>query len=117
MYNYCTKRYNSFSTDAMAAKAIVSLLQVPLRLADESDDELENALFRSGKWKDHQDAQHVTMRLCNVSTGRVLQLIAMAIGCAGRAGAQRKMWEFEVQMRDSGMTCVLARYSSKKRDG
>ena len=36
------------------------------------------------KWKDHKDAQRVTMRLCNVSTGRVLELIAMAIGCAGR---------------------------------
>ena len=86
IYNY-TKRYSSFSTDAMAAKAIVSLLQVLLQLADESDNELMNALFRSGKWKDHKDAQCVTMRLCNVSKGRVLQLIAMAIGCAGRAKA------------------------------
>ena len=59
---------------------------MPLRLADESDDELENALFRSGKWKDHKDAQRVIKRLCNVSTGRVLQLIAMAIGCACRSG-------------------------------
>ena len=104
----------------MAAKAsTVSLLQIPLplRLADESDDELVNALFRSGKWKDHKDAQRVTMRLCNVSTGRVLELIAMAIGCAGRARAQHKMWEFEVLMRDSWMSCVFAGYSSKKRDG
>ena len=93
------------------------MLQVPLRLADESDDELVNALFRSGKWKDHKDAQRVTMRLCNVSTGRVLELITMAIGCAGRARAQPKMWEFEVLMRDSGMNCVFAGYSSKKRDG
>ena len=31
----------------------------------------------------------------------------MAIGCAGRARAQPKMWEFEVLMRDSGMSCVL----------
>ena len=38
----------------MAAKA--SKLQVPLRLADESDDELVNAVFKSGKWKDHRDA-------------------------------------------------------------
>ena len=37
------------------------VLQVPLRLADESDDELVNALFRSGKWKDHKDAQRVTI--------------------------------------------------------
>ena len=50
------------STDAMAAKA--SKLQVPLRLADESDDELVNALFRSGKWKDHRDAQRVTHAQC-----------------------------------------------------
>ena len=56
------------------------------------------------------------MRLCNVSTRRVL-LIAMAIGCAARARAQPKMWEFEVLMRDSGMSCVFAGYSSKKRDG
>ena len=28
----------------------------------------------SGKWKDHKNAQHVTMRLCNASTGRVLEL-------------------------------------------
>ena len=41
----------------------------------------------------------VTMRVCNVSTGRVLQLIAMAIGCVGRTRAQPKMWEFEVLMR------------------
>ena len=54
MYNY-TKRYNSFSTDAMAAR-LVNLLHMPLRLADESDDDLVNALFRSGKWKDHKDA-------------------------------------------------------------
>ena len=60
----------------MAAKG---LLQVPLRLADESDDELVNAIFRSSKWKDHKDAKRVTMGLCNVSTGRVLELIAMAI--------------------------------------
>ena len=65
-------------------------------LADESDDELVNALFRSCKWKDHRDAQRVTMRLCNISTGRALELIASAIGCAGRARAQPKMWEFEV---------------------
>ena len=84
------------------------MLQVPLRLAD---DELVNALFRSGK---HKDVQRITMRLCNVSTGRVL---AMAIGCAGRARAQPKMWEFEVLMRDSGMSCVFAGYSSKKWDG
>ena len=64
-----------------------------------------------------QDAQHVTMRLCNVSTGRVLQLIAMAIGCSGRASAQPKMWKFEVQILDSGMSCVFGGYSSKKRDG
>ena len=31
----------------------------------------------------------------------------MAIGYAGRARAQSKMWEFEVLMRDSGMSCVL----------
>ena len=67
-----------------------------------------NALFRSGKWKDHRDAQRVTMRLCNVSMGRVLELIAQA----GRARAQPKMWEFEVLMRDSGMSCVFAGYSS-----
>ena len=42
---------------------LVSLLQVPLPLADESDDELVNAFFRSGKWKDHKDAQRVTIRL------------------------------------------------------
>ena len=43
-------------------------------------------------------------RFFNVSTGHVLELIAMAIGCAGRAKAQPKMWEFE---RDSGMSCVF----------
>ena len=57
-----------------------------MRLADESDDEHVNALFRNGKWKDLKDVQRVTMRLCNVSTGRVLELIA--IGCTGRARAQ-----------------------------
>ena len=72
----------------MAAKAR-SLLQVPLRLVDESDDEHVYPLFRSGKWKDHKDAQRVTMRLCNVSMERVLQLIAMAIG---RARVQPKIW-------------------------
>ena len=89
MYNY-TKRYNSFSTGAMAAKAIVNLLHMPLRLADESDDDLVNALFRNGKWKDHKDAKRVTMCLCNVSTGRVLELIAMAIGLrrSGEGAAQ-----------------------------
>ena len=61
IYKY-TKRYNSFSTDAMAAKA------------SKSDYELVNALFVvvSGKIT---DAQRVTMRLCDISTGRVLQLI------------------------------------------
>ena len=54
---------------------------------------------------------------CNVSTGRVLQLISVAIGCAGRASMQSKMWEFEVQMQDSGMSCVFVGYSSKKQDG
>ena len=67
-----------------------------------------NILFRSGKWKGHKDAQCVTMRLCNVSTGHALQLIAMVIGCAGRASAQPKTWEFEVLMWDSGMSCVFA---------
>ena len=38
------KRYNSFSTNAMAAKA------------SKSDNELVNALFMSGKWKDHRHA-------------------------------------------------------------
>ena len=60
------------------------MLQVPLRLADELDDELVNALFSSGKWKDHKDAQRVTMRLCNVSTGRVLELINPRRACAAR---------------------------------
>ena len=55
-----------------------------------------------------------TMCLCNVSMGRVLQLIAMVIGCAGRARVQPKMWEFEILMRDSGMSCVFAGYSNKK---
>ena len=72
-----------------------------------------NALFRSGKWKDHKDAQRVTMRLCNVSTRRVLEIIAMPIGCAGRARAQPKMWEFEVLMQDSGMSCVLRDIEAK----
>ena len=73
------------------------------------------------------ETQMFTMRLCDVSTGggggggggvgRVLELIAMAICCAGRARAPPKMWEFEVLMRDSGMSCVFAGYSSKKRDG
>ena len=42
--------------------------------------------------EDHKDAQRVTMGLCNVSTatGRVLQLIAMAV--VGQARAQPKMW-------------------------
>ena len=31
--------------------------------------------------------------------------------------AQSKMWEFEVLMRDSGMSGDFAGYSSKKRDG
>ena len=117
MYNY-TK---SHLVPTLWPLRLVSLLQVPLRLADrdESNDELVKAHFRSGKWKDHKDAQRVTMRLCNVSTGRVLQLIAMdmAIDCAGRERAQSKMWEFEVLMRDSGMSCVFSGYSSKKRDG
>ena len=30
---------------------------------------------------------------------------------------QPKMWEFEVLMRDSGMSSVFAGYSSKKWDG
>ena len=60
------------------------MLQVPLRLADELDDELVNALFSSGKWKEHKDAQRVTMRLCNVSTGRVLELINPRRACAVR---------------------------------
>ena len=34
-----------------------------------------------------------------------------------RARAQPKMWEYEVLMRDSGMSCIFAGYSSKKRDG
>ena len=66
--------------------------------------------------EDHKDAQRVTMDLCNVSTGRVLQLIAMAVGCVGWARAQPKMWEYEVLMRDSGMRCVFSGYSSKNRD-
>ena len=70
---------------ANCAKAIVSLLQVPLRLADESNDELMNALFRSGKWKDHKDAQRVTIRLCIKCFDGAC--VAMAIGCAGRAKA------------------------------
>ena len=49
--------------------------------------------------------------------GVYLQLISVVIGCAGRASTQPKMWEFEVQMRDSGMSCVFAGYSSKKQDG
>ena len=80
---------------------------MPLRLVDYN---LVNILFRSGKWKGHKDARCVTMRLCNVSTGHALQLIAIAIGCAGRASAQAKTWEFEVLMRDSGMSCVFARW-------
>ena len=67
--------------------------------------------------EDHKDAQRVTMGLCNVSTGCVLQLIAMAVGCVGQARAQPKMWEYEVLMRDSGMSCGFVGYSSKKRDG
>ena len=88
IYNY-TKRYNSFSTNAMVAKA------------SKSDSELVNALFMSGKWKDHRRAT----RLCNVSTGRVLQL---AGGRLRRSGvrAQPKMWEFQVLLRDSGMSWV-----------
>ena len=46
------------------------------------------------------------MRLCNVSTGRVLQLITMAIGYAARARVQPKMWEF-------GMSCVFADIQAK----
>ena len=57
---------------------------MPLRLADESDDELVNVHFRSGKWKDHKDAQRVTIRLCNVYTGRVLELINPRRACAAR---------------------------------
>ena len=67
---------------------LVSLLQVPLRLADESDDALENARFRSGKQKDHKDAQRVTMRL-STELGRILQLIAMAIGTRLRRSGER----------------------------
>ena len=64
--------------------------------------------------EDHKDAQRVTMGLCNVSTatGRVLQLIAMAVGGSGEGATQNV-----VLMRDSGMSCVFAGYSSKKRDG
>ena len=62
------------------------------------------------------------MRMCNVSRGRVLQLIiAMAyirrwIAQDGWR-AQSKMWEFEVLKRDSGMRGIFVGYSSKKRDG
>ena len=54
------------------------------------------------------------MCMCNVSKGRVLQLIPWhtALDCAGRRRAQSKMWEFEVLMRDSGMSSVFAGYSS-----
>ena len=132
------KKYTIHLVPTLWALRLLSLLQVPLQLADESDDERVNVLFRSGKWKDHKDGYRVTI-LCNVSTGRGLQLIAMAMGCAGRTKAQSKMWEFELLMRDSagcagrtraqpkmwefellmrdsGMSCVFARYSSKNRD-
>ena len=49
-----------------------------------------------------------------VPRGRVLQLIAMAMGVQS---AQPKMWEFEVLMWDSGMSGVFAGYSSEKQDG
>ena len=38
--------------------------------------------------EDHKDTQCVTMGLCNVSTGRVLQLIAMAVGRSGEGATQ-----------------------------
>ena len=61
---------------------------------------------------------HLVCVMCNVSRGRVLQLTAMAYGiCIAQVGrrARSKMWEFEVLMRDSGMSGVFAGYSSKKR--
>ena len=35
---------------------LVSLLQALLQLVDESEDELVDAIFRSGKWKGHSGA-------------------------------------------------------------
>ena len=93
-YNY-TKRYNSFSTDAMAAKtskpaagAVAAGRTMHLRTPISG--------VVSGKITKTRSASQCA---CNVSTGRVLQLISMAISCAGRANAQPKMWEFEVKMR------------------
>ena len=60
------------------------------------------------------------MRMCTVSRGHVLQLIAMAYGAGLRRSGREhdpKCGEFEVLMRDSGMSGVFAGYSSKKRDG
>ena len=77
-----------------------------------------DAIVRSGYIvESSQRARCVTMHMCNVSRGRVLQLTAWR--CIAQVGrrARSKMWEFEVLMRDSGMNGVFAGYSSKKRDG
>ena len=89
---------------------------MPLRLADESDDELVNALFRSGKWRITKTCG-ASQCACVMFRQGMLQLIGMAIGCLSRARAQPKMWEYEVLMWDSGMSGVFAGYSSKKWDG
>ena len=60
------------------------------------------------------------MRICNVSRGACIAAncngIRRWIAQVGRR-AQSKMWEFEVLLRDSGISGVFAGYSSKKRDG
>ena len=61
------------------------------------------------------------MRMSSVSRGRVLQLTACngirrCIAQVGRR-ARSKMRDFEMLLRDSGMSGVFAGYSSKKRDG
>ena len=106
----------NFSTDAITAKT-----SKPAASAVAAGRQIGQTHLRtpvsgvvSGKITKTRSASQCA---CNVSTGRVLKLISMAIGCAGRASAQPKMWEFEVQMRDSGMSCIFAGYSSKKRDG
>ena len=62
------------------------------------------------------------MRMCTVA---YLEGACIAANCNGirrwiaQVGrrAQSKIWEFEVLMRDIGMSGVFAGYSSKKRDG
>ena len=59
---------------------------------------------------------HVYIRIEGACIAANCNGIWRCIAQVGRR-ARSKMWEFEVLMRDSGMSGVFAGYSSKKRDG